>query len=251
MCEKVIINRNDISEYSTNDECSCEKVIIEHENIFECVIKNGKECKENINDIFPYYLNYVCEISGDVTLRDIAKHINRHREFFDIIQKRNFVLPWVDAILGAKRSEKPKDQEPQTIQCFVINPHLEINNLIDDKSVNLTYSFDFEGGIVTEQFVESCQYTTVTKDHIGLPMIFGLGDRVLDYVDYRIRYNHLIPISKWWEDSVNDIHLIYEKNNDVSITANDLIECIFSEISFMGTPEDCTEEYKNIYKKFN
>lgn len=199
-------------------------------------------CKEvDITDSLPYFINNFCKIKSDVTLRDFVSLLNKHFEFFNILQYQNFFASWVKYILNAKKSDLPKDDGPNTIQKFRVYASLNVDQFIDEDDkqyddVALSYDIDFECGKITEEYAKKNSYKS---DRIGKTEYYGLmGSDISDYADYNIYIDSNLYFTNTKYKDKENFEYIVEIYKNFNITLNQLIEAIFYEISFHGTPED-------------
>lgn len=234
----------------------------------EKLVQEGFYAEEDVTERSPQFLMTTCQIEDGTTLRDIFKLLNRHREFFAIIQQRNWFSEWLDAglrspIMDLSKVSQPDELEFDYLEIYAFLNHQRKYTMKNDRFVEMESSKDpdvmtrhkifSKGEEIEEETCLSIDFHGIskplTKKYLetqyngygveGAQIAIGLlGSNITEYIDLPVKLRNSLPIlESWYEDDIpREEKKIY--NGFASYRFIDIVEAIFYEISFHGSPED-------------
>lgn len=241
------------------------------------VIKEGFYQEENITDKLPYFLMSNCIIDENTTLRDFFKLLNQHREFLEVIQKRNWFTDWLNYglnspnITNSKVLENPDEPEMEYLEIYKSIHHTAEFKVQEDKvvefsmmdspDVKIRHKIHSVGDLIEEETYLSLDFhglsTPITQRQIdnksrgyygckaGERASFGfIADELPRFIDLPIKLKDELNIYV----TKGEVHETITYRGFGSFRLIDIIEAIFYEISFYGSPTKAKEVSQEIHE---
>ncbi len=245
------------------------------------IIQEGYYEDTDITEDLPMYLYESCVFQEGLTLRDLFKLCDKHKDFLVKLQYRNFFLQYLELGLNAPPTKDPSTPErcgtyPGRWAGYIFSTFMSIEqeyiyeqdsylnmgsisadgNIGEDRkwlvhekgehrSDSMGFYHDFAG--------YSLPLTQEDLDELEYPEGHGLGE-VVRYgglnncleknMDLPLLLNDTIRVQEYVENRWN----YYDTKRTFSYKLGELIHEIFYEISYHGSPEDSEEFSEKLTK---
>ena len=245
----------------------------------DAIAKYGFYEVKEVTEKLPHYLWKNCWIEDGTTLRDFFKLLNKHRNILDIIFMNHWFKEWLDYGLRSPDVTLSKVREfgnnPE-IEFFELSMSLEwepphkmkrpsiltwskIGSDIKirktnfesgyemEEETNFVYSFGMMSEILTEEQAVKSGYG---KDYAGKRIPYGFfGCDICKYMDLPLRLSSNFEFCKASYDENDKLNGVTEvMHNFYGFKLFDIINEIFFEISFNGSPQMSQEKSDEIHE---
>ena len=244
------------------------------------IIKEGYYSEEDITDKLPYFLFETCIIEDGTTLRDFFKLLKKHCELFSVIQKRNWFNDYLDfglnsPIMDVSRVYNPKDLEIDYLEVYKDISHTAESVAEEDKylewgcignDTKTKTKIKSKGDVTPEETSIGTYFHAmslpITKVYCDLHPSEGykVGDRtpigffgsiLPEFIDYPLKLRNSINIctTTYDPEPVKYEHMEFKGYADFNFA--EIVEAIFYEISFHGSPSDTSKFEEDIEKSLD
>ena len=250
----------------------------------ECnvILKEGFYETKDVTERLPRYLWKHCWIEDGTTLRDFFKLLNNHKDFLNIIFHNHWFKDWLeyglrspDITLSKVRDvgnnpeidffelsmslewELPhRMKRPSVLTWSKVGSDIKTRKVnFDagyemDEETNFVYSFSMMSEVLTEEQAIKSGYG---KDYTGKRIPYGFfGHDICKYMDIPLKLSTDFEFCKASYDDNDNVNGVTEvMHNFYGFKLFDIINEIFYEISFHGSPETCKEKCEELHKRMD
>ena len=243
----------------------------------DVIIKEGHYETRDVTNLLPSKLCKYCWIENGTTLRDFFKLLNNHKDILGVIFHTHWFEEWLEYGLRSPDMTLSRVREPGNnpeIECFQLSMSLDwelphkmnktssftwshIGSDIKTRKTNIEAGYEMEEEtnfvysfclmsepLTEEQAVKSCY----GKDYIGKRVPYGFfGSDICTYMDLPLRLSSDFEFCKASYDENDKLNGVTEvMHNFYGFKLFDIINEIFYEISFNGSPKMCQEKSDEI-----
>ena len=245
----------------------------------DVIIKEGHYETKDVTNLLPSKLCKFCWIEDGTTLRDFFKLLNNHKDILGVIFHTHWFEEWLEYGLRSPDmtlSRVGECGDDPKIDCFELSmslswelPHkmqkeskftwsnsdsdikirkvnLEAGYEIEEET-NLVYSFGLKSEPLTPIQAEKSGWGS---EYVEKCISYGFfGDDICQWMDIPLKLSHDFEFGKTFYDDEDKVKGSFETlHNFYGFKLFDIINEIFYEISFNGSPEMTKIKSDEIYE---
>ena len=245
----------------------------------DVIVKEGYYNTTDVTERLPNYLWKYCWIEEGTTLRDFFKLLSKHRNILDIIFRGHWFKDWLEYGLRSPDMTLSKVGElgdDPKIDCFELSmslswelPHTmnktstmtwrKVGSEIKTKTVNIEAGYEMEEevnfvysfSLMSEPLMEEqAEKSGWGKEYAGKRIPYGFfGCDICQYMDIPLTLSHDFDFCKSFYDEDDKLQGSTEvMHNFYGFKLFDIINEIFYEISFNGSPQMTKDKQEEIHK---
>ena len=240
----------------------------------------GRWIEEDVSADLPMSLMESCRVESGTTLRDLFKLLGRHRDFLSTIERRNWFLDWLDfglrsPISDLSRVEDPSELQFDFLEIYKVVSHTQRGVVEKDKyfeygvvgnPTRTRTKISSAGDLIPEETCLSLGFHGISKpltkaytekyphekDSLGQQIPIGfMGSSLPSFIDFPLRLNTTLRVDSTDYSKEKPNHTTQTFGGFESFTLIEIVEAVFWELSFHGSPADTEEVNQEIGRRMD